>query len=229
MLAGLAILSLPPVAGQSGGRPITISWDASSSADVAGYRVYYGISHGQYLRQIDVGNQTTVDVPNLIEGTTYFFVVTAYTSAGDESDPSGELRYRQGQSPALFLNMSTRAKVESGDAVMISEFIIGGGSRKRVVIRALGPSLETAGVAGVLADPAIELFGSNGLIAANDNWRDGNPEELYQLQFAPAYATEAALVVTLLPGVYTVTVRGIHDASGIARLEVYDGGMPVVP
>jgi hypothetical protein len=207
-------------------RTITLSWNASPSADVLGYRVYYGTRSGQYSQLIDAGNHTTVDLPNLVEGTTYFFVVTAYNAAG-ESFPTDELTHTVDQ--ALFLNMSTRAKVESGDAAMISGFIIGGSSLKTVVVRASGPSLEAAGISGVLADPAIELHGVNGLIAENDNWRDGNPAELYRLQLTPGYDTEAALVVTLAPGGYTVILRGRNDSSGIALLEVYDGGIPVAP
>jgi Fibronectin type III domain len=227
LLTALAFLGLQPLAGQSVVRTITIAWDASPSSEVVGYSVHYGTRSGEYSREIDVGNHTTAEIPNLIDGTTYFFAVTGYTGAGEQSPASDELMHTV--DPALFLNMSTRAMVQSGDAVMISGFIIGGSTRKKVVIRASGPSLAAAGVAGALADPAIELHGPNGLIAANDNWRDGNPDELNLLQFAPGFDVEAALVTELVPGAYTVIVRGANGSTGIALVEVYDGGIPLLP
>ena len=222
-LAGLAAFAGQPVKGDAITRTITLSWNASSSANVLGYRVRYGTRSGQYSQVVDAGNQTTVDLPNLVKGTTYFFVVTAYNAAG-ESFPTDELMHTVDQ--AVFLNMSNRAKVESGDAVMISGFIIGGSSLKTIVVRGTGPSLAAAGINGVLADPALELHGVNGLLAENDNWRDGNPAELYRLQLTPGHDAEAALVVTLAPGGYTVILRGRNDSSGIALLEVYDAGVP---
>ncbi len=72
---------------------ITLTWTASDSPDVAGYRLYYGEYSGSYPNTIDAGNQTTVDVPNLIEGTMYYFAATAYTADGSESVPSDEIHY----------------------------------------------------------------------------------------------------------------------------------------
>ncbi len=120
-------------------------------------------------------------------------------------------------------NISTRVDVKSGDGLMISGFIVQGDALKTVVIRGLGPSLAAAGVANALADPVLRLFDANGaLLAQNDNWRDGQPDELTAVGIAPTNDAEAALLRTLPPGSYTASVTGQGDATGVGLLEVYD-------
>ena len=203
-------------------RTITLSWNPSPSANVVGYRVYYGQASGSYSNVLDLGNQTTGDVPNLIEGTTFYFAVTAYAADGSESDRSDEFHYMP--NPPVFLNMSTRANVGVGDNVLINGFIIGGAGEKKVIVRVSGPSLSNYGVPGGLPDPMVEIWGPEGLVAANDNWQDdpGAPE-LRWLGLAPADTAEAAMIIRLKPGNYTALVRGHGDQTGVALLEVYDG------
>ena len=74
--------------------------------------------------------------------------------------------------PAQALNISSRSQVASGENVMIGGFIITGTAHKRVIVRALGPSLQQLDVPNPLADPRLELRGSTGaLIASNNDWR----------------------------------------------------------
>ena len=69
-------------------------------------------------------------------------------------------------------NISTRALVGTGDDVLIGGFIIGGEDPTKVMVRAIGPSLTSFGVAGALPDPILELHGADGsLIYENDDWR----------------------------------------------------------
>jgi hypothetical protein len=90
ILLGLLVPSL------AGAGVVTLAWDPSGT-DVAGYRVYFGLNSRAdssiYANVIDVGAQTSVSVPNLVVGTTYFFAVTAYNSLGVESDFSEEIAY----------------------------------------------------------------------------------------------------------------------------------------
>ena len=86
-------------------------------------------------------------------------------------------------SNAKLVNMSTRGSVGTGDNVLISGFIVGDVESATVVVRALGPSLASYGVSGVLSDPALTIYDSTGsVIASNDNWQDNincdrRPEE----------------------------------------------------
>ncbi len=63
-------------------------------------------------------------------------------------------------------NISTRGTVLSGDGVMIAGCIIGGNDRKELVVRAIGPSLRDRGVADAVGNPNLQLFDSNGVVAA---------------------------------------------------------------
>ncbi len=70
---------------------VTLTWDANTESDLAGYRVYVGTVSGVYGPPIDVGNVTTYKVTNLSEGQTYFFGVKAYDTSGNESGFSSEV------------------------------------------------------------------------------------------------------------------------------------------
>ncbi len=72
-------------------KSVKISWDPNTEADLAGYKVYYGTRSGQYDRVIDVGKVTQYRIDNLQPGKTYYFVVTAYDTANNESSPSKEV------------------------------------------------------------------------------------------------------------------------------------------
>jgi len=69
---------------------VNVGWNANSESDLAGYRVHYGTASGSYTYHINVGKKTSQQVGNLIADTTYFFTVTAYDTAGNESLPSDE-------------------------------------------------------------------------------------------------------------------------------------------
>jgi hypothetical protein len=113
--------------------------------------------------------------------------------------------------------------VQTGDRVGIGGFIVTGTAPKRVILRAIGPTLARFGIMNVLADPTLELRGSNGaLILANNNWRDTQQAEIQATGIAPTNDLESAIVATLNPGAYTGIVRGNGGTTGVALVEVYD-------
>ena len=118
------------------------------------------------------------------------------------------------------VNISTRGDVGAGDGVMIGGFIITGATDKRVVLRALGPSLTQYGVKGLLADPILDLYDSAGiLVESNDNWTviPGIPNPLQPLD-----SSESLLTAILPPGSYTSILHGADNNAGIALVEAYD-------
>ena len=120
------------------------------------------------------------------------------------------------------VNISTRGAVGRGDNVMIAGFIVQSHTRK-VVVRGLGPSLSSAGVAGVLADPVITIYSGAQAIATNDNWvDDGNNSNLQAYGLAPQSAREAAVIADLAPGPYTAILSGASGTTGVGLVEVYD-------
>ena len=124
------------------------------------------------------------------------------------------------------LNVSTRLRVQSGQNAMIGGFIVTGDAPKRVIVRAIGPSLSNAGVSAVLADPTVELNGSAGAIGSNDNWRDSQETEIQASGVPPSDDRESAIIATLSPGNYTAIVEGKSQASGVGLVEVYDLDQP---
>lgn len=107
-------------------------------------------------------------------------------------------------------------------------FVIGGTGAKTVLIRAIGPTLGAApfSVPGVVADPRLTLFGAGGtVLGENDNWSG----EALQAAFdgvgafrLPAGSRDAALLVALPAGNYTVQVNGVAGATGVALIEIYE-------
>lgn len=69
---------------------LTVLWNPNSESDLAGYKVYYGTAPRDYGTVVDVGNVTSYQVDGLTEGVRYYFAVTAYDLAGNESDYSKE-------------------------------------------------------------------------------------------------------------------------------------------
>jgi hypothetical protein len=128
-------------------------------------------------------------------------------------------------STSIAANISTRAYVGTGDNVLIGGFIVQGPAPKKVIVRALGPSLTASGVVSPLANPALELHDGQGtLIAFDDNWQDdsGQATQIQATGLAPNDPSESALVETLAPALYTAIVVGVNKAIGIALVEIYD-------
>jgi hypothetical protein len=128
-------------------------------------------------------------------------------------------------SPKL-VNVSARTGVGTGANLLISGFVISGQGSKTLLIRAIGPTLRTFGVTGELADPRLELYRGSSLLQSNDNW---NGNAALSAAFTsvgafglPVTSRDAALLVTLPPGSYTVQVSGVNNSIGIALVELYE-------
>ena len=125
-------------------------------------------------------------------------------------------------STSKMANISTRARVETGNNVAIAGFILGVGTEPDpIVVRAIG-----IGITGPPPlDARLELRDSNGrIIASNNNWQD-DPAQAAMISaagLAPSNASDAAIAVTLGPGAYTALLLGENDAAGVGLVEVYD-------
>lgn len=133
------------------------------------------------------------------------------------------------------VNLSTRANVGTGANIIIPGISVApGAGTRRLLVRAVGPSLGAFGVPGTLADPKLELFSGSNKIAENDNW--GSPVGVVAADaatLAAAFANngafplaagsrDAALLINLAAGGYTLQVSGVGNTTGAALVEVYD-------
>ena len=118
-----------------------------------------------------------------------------------------------------------RANVQTNDNVLFNGLILQGGNAKRVVFRALGPSLQSNGqpVPGTLQDPDLEVRDANGTqLRFNDDWQQApNAAEIQSAGLAPSNPKESAILLTLPAGTYTSIVRGVNNTTGIALGETY--------
>ncbi len=88
----------------------------------------------------------------------------------------------------------------------------------------MGPTLAAFGVPGVLADPKLEIYSGSTKINENDTWSSALATTFTSVgAFAlSAGGKDAALVVTLSPGSYTVQVSGADGGTGEALVEIYE-------
>jgi cyclophilin family peptidyl-prolyl cis-trans isomerase len=124
---------------------------------------------------------------------------------------------------STLVNIATRGRVDVDPNALIGGFILGGTESKRMLVRAIGPSLGAFGIQGALADPTLELRDSNGaLLESNDDWGSSPNQGAIQASgLAPTNSKESAVLRILPAGLYTAIVRGVNNTAGIGSVEVY--------
>jgi sugar lactone lactonase YvrE len=132
-----------------------------------------------------------------------------------------------GYPTSRLVNLSALGFVGTGGDVLIAGFVISGNRPAQILLRAIGPALDYFGVPGTLSKPLLTLVnGSSVPIGASTAW---NGDPALSAAFArvgafalPAASNDAALLVTLAPGSYTVLVSGVANATGTALVEIYE-------
>ncbi len=132
------------------------------------------------------------------------------------------------------INLSV-LKLIPADGAVTAGFVLAGGQARRVLVRAVGPTLGAApfNLGDVLADPRIELRQGQALEASNDDWSIPFGRGVGAQTLAETFALvgafpllpgsrDAALLVTLAPGNYTAEVKGTPGAAGLTLVEVYE-------
>ncbi len=130
-----------------------------------------------------------------------------------------------------FVNLSTRGRVGAGEDALVGGLVIQGLVPKRVLVRAVGPTLANFNVQDPLRDPkfTVTRVSTQEQVATCDNWQerpDASDIAAYS-RVVGAFpltvgAKDAAMILTLEPGLYTVTVESVDGSSGVALLETYE-------
>jgi hypothetical protein len=127
--------------------------------------------------------------------------------------------------------LSVRNQVGVDDEILIAGFVIAGDAPKRVIVRGVGPGISGT-VRGYLHDPQLQVWKLNTItnefepLEENDDW-DHTPETAALFQSAgmgelAGDSKDAALVLTLEPGIYTAQVSGVGRTTGVGVVEIYE-------
>ncbi len=181
---------------------------------------------GQPLRYGFVNTTVPAQDQSGVNPDTYLFWDDIHPTTGGHHQLAGEAnRLLRGQVAPLAraTNISTRGTVGTGEDVLIAGFIITGSQPKKVIVRALGPTLSTLGVSGAVTDPIITVVNSsNVVVASNDDWKNTQAAEISGSGFAPPNDLESAIIVTLPPGSYSAVVSGKNGGTGIGLVDLYE-------
>jgi alpha-N-arabinofuranosidase len=225
----------------SGATEVTLSWQPpTGKPGLTGYKLDRATDSAftQGLTTVNLGVVTSYFDTGLLANTAYYYRVSA-VNAGGASSPTAAVNVTTFASlptgTAKIVNIATRAYCSTGNNVTIGGFVIAGNAAKRVLVRAVGPSLTAQGLGAteVLADPTIEVHDAihgNVIVATNDNWGDNTNASaittvgasIGAAAFQSGDTKSAALLMPLAPGVYSFVVKGNGNSSGIVLLEVYD-------
>lgn len=128
-------------------------------------------------------------------------------------------------SAASLINVSTRGTVGTGPNVMIAGVVIQGPGTKKVIIRAIGPSLTALGVPDALQNPTLQIYSGSTVIAQNDDYAQNSTNDRAAIaakNLVPGDSRESAVYLVLSPGAYTAILSGVGTTTGVALVEVYD-------
>lgn len=200
------------------------NWNTSAGGSVASNAHFDSVGA---FRFVSSGSQDAALIATLSPG-----LYTAKVSGVGTSSGIALVEVYDVTGAAQLINLSTRAQVQSGANLLISGLVVGPGSGvRRLLVRAAGPSLERFQVSGALSDPILTIIDSKNVqVATNDNWSDDGLGTTVAAAMAASGAfpfdspqsRDAAVVVDLAPGSYTIQVTGVNGASGVALVEVYD-------
>jgi hypothetical protein len=136
--------------------------------------------------------------------------------------------------PGRLVNLSTLAVAGSGSQTLTVGFFVGGSGAtgsQSLLVQALGPTVSTMGVSGVMPDPQLNLFSGQTVIGANCGWgcTPGNQQAVsaadaatYATALADPASKDSAVVVPLAPGGYTAQVNSVSGVTGKTLTAFYD-------
>lgn len=128
--------------------------------------------------------------------------------------------------PGALTNLSARAHTGTGTDTLTVGFVVDG-NPLRLLVRGIGPTLAQFGVTDALAQLRLSLrrSDSDAVLATNDGWA-GSADVATASQRVgafplPATSRDAAMILTLAPGAYTVQLAGANNTSGTGLIELY--------
>ncbi len=204
-----------------------LSLDATSSPPVGA--VYQWWHDGMPLAGA-TARTLTIDAAQPDASGRYEATITDATTTRTSAPATVEITTGPGDASYL-ANLSTRGRISPERPLIVGLVLAPGATARELYLRGVGPSLVDYGVAGVAADPLLQVFHGERMIGANDDWvartpaGSTYPSEDYQAVGAfalPAGSKDAAMRASFLPDRYTAVVRPASGGGGVALAECYD-------
>lgn len=226
----------------TGGAQATVTWDVANTTaapvSAANVKISLSTDGGTTFSTILAAStpndgSEAVTIPNISSTTARIKVEAVGNIFFDVSDANFTIN-GNGATPGLVGNISTRLPVGTDNNVLIEGFIVQGpaGSTKKIIVRAIGPTLAGFGIADALANPTLDIFDANNTkIASNDDWKNtqvgglitgDQSGEISASGVAPTNDKESAIIANLAPGNYTAVVRGLNNTTGTGLVDAYD-------
>lgn len=159
------------------------------------------------------------------EGAKLVFQFSASAAAIDTNiGPVGS-----GGTDRALVNLAARGRITSATDVLIAGFVIAGRPPRSILLRGIGPSLGAFGVTDAIPRPEITLFRGSTVIASNSDWGIADLGRLNAafdrvgaFRLASSTSRDAALLLTLEPGAYTLQASSIGGITGSLLVEVFE-------
>ncbi|MEZ5278474.1 MAG: RHS repeat-associated core domain-containing protein [Opitutaceae bacterium] len=226
----MAPTALVAALGERSAPRFSVSWsgDDAGGSGVERFDVYVSVDGGEWTLWQEGTTETSADYEGT-PGSSYAFYVHATDALGFANPVAPTAQAQTIAGVSFLVNIANRGGVGTGPNIMIPGFVINGTGTKKVLVRAVGPELETYSVTGFLEDPELRVVSGGTVVAANDDWSDAaNAVEIAtvanQVGAFPLKdgSKDAAALLDLVPGSYTVKASGVGQTTGVALVEVYD-------
>ncbi len=223
------------------GASVALSWQDNSSNETS-FRIERaeGLTAPFSFLASVATNSTAYRDEDVVAGRTYRYRVQAGNAAGFSGYsntaqatvatpgalPNGIPSNVTAQAEGTLANVSARGKVTNGADTLIPGLVVANGPA-RALVRVLGPTWGTMfEVPGACPDPVFEIRNqaNSAVVVTNDNWSGADVVQAtldLNIFALPAGSKDAAVVVNLPPGAYTIVVRGVGGVEGVVLAEVY--------
>jgi hypothetical protein len=130
-------------------------------------------------------------------------------------------QHNMGLGPVPLFDFATRGLAGTSTSPLIGGFIVQGTKPVQILVRATGPSLANYGVSNAIPATSLSVYSGNTVIGSNSGWQSTQQAAIQATGLAPTSPNEAAVLMTVSPGAYTVIVNGVNGGSGTALIETF--------